>query len=119
MTPRSIDTGRALSSSTSAVTIADGATGTLATARGDRVALSVAVAGNAFPSAILGVTVGIVIGGALVPLTALTIGHPACYLSVDKIGSAVCAEIRATNLTGGSVTLGVTDVRQTQPWSDE
>lgn len=119
MTRNSIETGRGFAVTTTGVTVNDDSQAQLVSARGDRVALSVAAPGDAFPTATSAYTIGIVVGGVLVPLTTLTTGHPACYLSVDKIGSAICPVIVAYNHTGNAVTLGVTEVRQTQPWGDE
>lgn len=119
MTPRSIDTGRALSSTVTTVTVADGATGQLVPGRGDRVALVVAMPFDDSAVSVGSVAIGYTIGGTFAVLTVLSVGHPVCYLSMDKIGSAISPAISARNDTGAQVVLGVTEVRQTQPWSDE
>lgn len=118
MTPRSIETGRALSSLVSTATVADGATGVIAPGRGDRVALVVSMPFATSAVSVGSVAVGYLVGGTFAALTILSAGHPVCYLSVDKIGTALLPEISARNNTGAEVVLGITDVRQTQPLDD-
>ena len=119
MTPNSIRTGRGFDSRTTSVAVGNGDTVTIAAADSARVAAAIAAPGNAFAAALLGITIGEKVAGVVVPLTTLLPGHPACYLSVDKIGTAVMGELFAVNLTGGAVTLGVTLVRQIQPLGAE
>lgn len=119
MTPRSIETGRGLTATTSLVAIDSTASAVLAPADASRCSLTAAVAGDAFTDAVKGIGIGVLVSGTLVPLTCLTAGHPVCYLSVDKMGTLVTQEIRATNLSGGNVTIGVSVTRQVQPWGEE
>lgn len=114
MTPLGIRTGRALSSVPKTVSVNAGATGELVPGAGGRVALSVAL--PAAPTAALDgtVAIGYLVNNVFCPLSCLSSGHPACYLSVDKIGVALFGAISARNGTGGALVLGVVDVTQTQ-----
>lgn len=115
MTPVAIATGRKLDSVTALFAIPDSTPTLLAPGDANRVAMSAALLGN---SAALVDANGCVIGplqnGIVVPLTCMNTSHPACYLSVDKIGSALFPELYAWQVTGAPVYLGVTVVRQVQ-----
>lgn len=111
MTPTSIKTGRELSSVVSLAEITDGDTTAILPADAARVAVAVALCATGFTGDAL-MPIGVKVGGQFVPLTSLTVGHPACYLSVDKIGTLVLQELWAQNLTGSDQALGITTVRQ-------
>lgn len=114
MTPIGIRTGRSLQSRAAPVSVGAAATVQLVPGAADRVALSVALPA-ALNAALDGtVAIGYLIGPTFTPLTCLTSGHPACYLSVDKLGVAIIEAIYARNASTGTLVLGVTDVRQTQ-----
>jgi hypothetical protein len=115
MTPTSIRTGRQFDSVTVGRTIIDGETPVVAPPDANRVALSVALTYTG-PTDLAGggLIIGPRINGVVVPLSCLTAGHPACYLSVDKIGSALFAELYARQASGADIAIGVTTVRQVQ-----
>lgn len=115
MTPRSIKTGRALDSRTTNHSIATGATTAIGGGDTNRVGVVVSI-GSALVAALDG-TIVIVggQGGSAVPLTVLTPGHPVCYLSVDKIGSALFGAMSVTNNCTGTIPIGVTMIRHPQP----
>lgn len=114
MTPNSIRTGRQFDSATSAVVATAGANVQLATGDANRVGLVVALPASATAALDGVVAIGPVIDGALVPLTTLSSGHPVCYLSVDKIGSALFPALFVRNGCTGNLTVGVTTIRQVQ-----
>lgn len=115
MTPRSILTGRNLDSRVSAISVNAGATTSIGDGDANRVGLVVAI-GAGLVAAIDGTIV--VLGGqagSAAPLTVLTSGHPVCYLSVDKIGSALFGPLSVQNNCTGAIPLGITMVRHPQP----
>lgn len=107
-------TGRQLRASIATVSVAAGATTKLVDGKATRVALVVSLPA-ALNAAIDGtVAVGYLVQGVFAPLTCLSQGHPVCYLSIDKIGGVLCAEISARNASTGTLVLGVTEVLDTQ-----
>lgn len=119
MTPRSIETGRGLDAIAFGVDVPVATATLLAKADGARVAVSIAVGTGVLTEVNSIVSIGVLVGGGVIPLTALTLGHPVCYLSVDKLGSLVTQDIWALHGLDDVASLGVSTVRQTQPWSEE
>lgn len=114
MTPTGIRLGRQFDAQTSSLDIGAGQQRRIATADANRVALAVAIQAVDLTAMGQPIPVGPFIGTTVVALTALTGGHPACYLSVDKIGSVLFAEIWLNNTQSDDITVGITIVRQVQ-----
>lgn len=114
MTPAGIKLGRQFDSRVTSVQVTAESVASLVGADANRVALVVALPAWQDPDIDGSVTIGPVINGVVVPLTTLSAGHPVCYLSVDKIGSALMLALSANNMVTSTVTLGVTIVRQVQ-----
>lgn len=114
MTPKGIELGRQFDARSFAVEVTSSTTVSVVAADANRVALSVALRTADLTTFTGPVAICARIGTTDVALSALTEGHPACYLSVDKIGSALFAPIVAVNPNADNATIGVTVVRQVQ-----
>lgn len=114
MTPLGIRTGRSLSSVPATVSVGAGATVQLVAGKGGRVALAVALPSATIAALDGTVAIGYLINSVFCPLSCLSYAHPACYLSVDKIGVALFGAISARNGSSGALVLGVVDIEQTQ-----
>lgn len=114
MTPTGIKLGRQYDARFASYSMNDAGQQKLVDADANRVALSASIGELVAALANLQVIIGYRVAGTFQALTCLTSGHPACYLSVDKIGTAVMGEIWAVNRSGDVVEVGVVNVRQVQ-----
>ena len=114
MTPAGIRLGRQYDSRVTAQSVTSGGTVEILKGDANRVALVVAVSQILIADWDGLIIVGPVANNVVTPLTVLTPGHPVCYLSVDKIGSALFTALSVTNDCSGDVSLGITVVRQVQ-----
>lgn len=114
MTPTGIKLGRQFDAQVTAFTLAADSAQLVAPGDGNRVAVSASISNADGVGATALVLIGPKVGNAVVPLTALTPGHPTCYLSVDKLGSLVVQPLFVISSNDPPPSVAVALIRQVQ-----